>query len=455
MGKQTKVGVIGGGIAGVAAAWALHRSGYEVDLFEKGSELGGNARTFRWELDGSHAESPLLVIAWPERYYHNYRHLLDKLGLDTATLPISYFVHSPEGVFCQDGRGGLDRRFAVELTRWKRLVAFITRVNDFFLRRDGDDSLYHFSYLNPMNLIPLFWLVRLFGVSKQFWDTIFVPVHCATFISTSLRGLPAVIAPLLESVVPLDKPCEMGTWRGPPRQVFEKMTEAFRSRVHTSHEIARVARDTHGFLIEDSKGRRYEADKVVFACDSKAALRSLESPTALQRAVLGGVRYVDDDDPTFSKFVVHSDTTIFPEAYRDRIAREFNTYSELDAAGNLECTFVLSSQYPGLKGLDVPMLVTFNSQKSIDQVKARVDLPRPTHSLCLSNLIRMSMMRFLQGRHDIYYCGAFTTPEGGHDLSLLSGFVAAEAIGARYPLPTDHALAVADFRRMRRLMLGR
>ena len=37
------------------------------------------------------------------------------------------------------------------------------------------------------------------------------------------------------------------------------------------------------------------------------------SPTRLQKLLLGNLKYVDDEDPTFSKFVVHSDTTILPD----------------------------------------------------------------------------------------------------------------------------------------------
>jgi len=72
------VAVIGGGIAGVAAAWSLHRSGYAVEIFERPPALGGNAKTFRWSVDSGEAESPLLVIAWPQKYYHNYLRLLSE-----------------------------------------------------------------------------------------------------------------------------------------------------------------------------------------------------------------------------------------------------------------------------------------------------------------------------------------------------------------------------------------
>ena len=180
-----KIAIVGGGIAGVGAAWSLHRAGHEVELFEKGPALGGNAKTFRWPVEQGYAESPLLVIAWPERYYHNYHLLLDELGLGRTGLPISYFVRSPEGDFRQDGESTLDKRFAGQFKRWNRLVSFVSRVCDFFLPKNKHDSIYHFSYFNPMNVIPLYWMARLFGISKEFWHTIFVPVHCATFITTS------------------------------------------------------------------------------------------------------------------------------------------------------------------------------------------------------------------------------------------------------------------------------
>jgi len=454
MGNQ-KVAIVGGGIAGVGAAWSLHRAGYEVELFEKAPALGGNAKTFRWSVKDGYAESPLLVIAWPEMYYHNYHLLLDELGLGRTSLPISYFVRSPEGDFRQDGESTLDKRFAGQFRRWGRLVAFVSRVCDFFLPNNKHDSIYHFSYFNPMNVIPLYWMARLFGISKKFWHMIFVPVHCATFITTSMKRIPAVILPILESIVPLEKPCRMGTWEGPPRQVFERMTAPFAGHVHTGHEITRVARENGRFVLEDAKRRRYEADRVVFACDARSVLEALQSPTWLQRLLFSNSQYVDDVDPTFSKFVVHSDASIFPEEHRNEITSSFNTYIELDGKGSLECTFVLSSRYPGLDRHGVPMLVTFNSDKPIDKVQGRIDLPRANHTLCLRNLIIMSAMRFLQGKNDIYYCGTFTTPEGGHDLSFMSGLVAARAIGAPYPLRGNNPEAVADFHQMQRMMLGR
>jgi protoporphyrinogen oxidase len=76
MGERTTVAVIGGGIAGLTAAYDLLKAGYGVDLLERESRLGGLASSFALD-DG-----------FLERYYHflctndsAYFALLDELGL--------------------------------------------------------------------------------------------------------------------------------------------------------------------------------------------------------------------------------------------------------------------------------------------------------------------------------------------------------------------------------------
>jgi hypothetical protein len=400
-------------------------------------------------------ESPVLVIAWPSQYYHNYHALLRELGIEKTRIPITYYVRHPEGVFCQDGSSELDVRFARDFERWSRLIRTAGRINDFFQRSDREPSMYDFSYLNPLNLLSLYRLTRVFQISDAFWNKIFVPVHCSTLITTAMKDLPAVVAPLIESIVPLDRPCEMSTWLGAPNQVFDRMTTSLSDEVHTSCEIVSVRPVGGGFELVSTEGRKYGADRVVFACPAPEALAAMEEPTWLERKLLSGVRYVDEGDRTYSHFRIHSDVSILPEKDRSRILDGFNTYVEVDEAGSLECTFVLSAGNPNLRDLGRPMLVTFNSKKEIQGVLAEADLRYANPALSPGNLVNMLMLRFIQGRRGIHYCGSYTTPEGAHDLSFLSGLVVARAIGAEYPFDSSDTAAVGDFRQMQRIMLGR
>ena len=45
-----KIGIIGGGISGLAAAFLLKNKGFDVMLFEKSGRVGGNIQTV--EIDG-------------------------------------------------------------------------------------------------------------------------------------------------------------------------------------------------------------------------------------------------------------------------------------------------------------------------------------------------------------------------------------------------------------------
>lgn len=452
---RESVAIVGGGIAGVGAAWALHRSGFPVTVFEKADALGGNARTHGWRVGDEVVESPLLVIAWPMQYYHNYHALLAELGVQTTTLPLAYYVNHPEGVFRQDGHSTLDRRFERDFARWRRLIAFTGRINDFFLGRSKQRSMYDFSYFNPLNLVPLYWLARLFGVSRDFWDKIFVPVHASTLITTKMRGLPAVVAPLVESIVALDRPGRMNTWVGAPRQVFDAMVADFASDVHCGCEIVGVRREGDRFRLRSKDGRTFHADRVLFACQAPAVRDALEDATWLERTLLSRVHYVDDHDSTYGRCVIHSDASIFPEKDRDEILANYNTYLETDEQGRLECTFVLSAGNPNLAPHGHPMLVTFNSHKAIDRVEGELTLPRANPELSLHNLMNVVLFRAIQGKRGIHYCGSYTTPEGAHDLSFLSGLVAARTLGADYPFDLDDHGAVEDYHQLQRLMLGR
>eukprot|EP01123_Difflugia_compressa_P005075 TRINITY_DN16646_c0_g1_i1.p1 TRINITY_DN16646_c0_g1~~TRINITY_DN16646_c0_g1_i1.p1 ORF type:complete len:117 (-),score=0.32 TRINITY_DN16646_c0_g1_i1:4-312(-) len=99
------------------------------------------------------------------------------------------------------------------------------------------------------------------------------------------------------------------------------------------------------------------------------------------------------------------------------------------------------------------MLVTYNhGRKTIKNAYGKVSNARAHPELCIRNLIIGILIRFIQGFNNTYYCGSYTTPGNGHDLSLLSGFAVARAIGAEYPFIPEDREAKRDFEKLCRLM---
>src|SRR5512140_2034522 len=98
-----RVAVIGGGVAGLAAAHAL-RDKAEVTLFEADSHFGGHAHTVDLTLDGVTHGVDTGFLVFNERTYPGLVRLFDELKVITAASDMSFSVQVP-GAF---GDGGLE-----------------------------------------------------------------------------------------------------------------------------------------------------------------------------------------------------------------------------------------------------------------------------------------------------------------------------------------------------------
>jgi hypothetical protein len=99
-----RVAIVGGGIAGSGAAWALRRGGCKnVHLFEKMPNVGGNARVFHWKTDPP-VTTGLSVLAWPDKYFHNYNEVCWTSAC--GFLGGFFFPRVPSLIFQTQGLGG-------------------------------------------------------------------------------------------------------------------------------------------------------------------------------------------------------------------------------------------------------------------------------------------------------------------------------------------------------------
>ena len=92
--RECRIAIVGGGIAGVAAAYSLVRHRYQnVTIYEASSKLGGNARTHQWQTNRFSVTTGLSVLAWP-KFFRNYDHLLKELNIRTTTVQLPFFIHN-------------------------------------------------------------------------------------------------------------------------------------------------------------------------------------------------------------------------------------------------------------------------------------------------------------------------------------------------------------------------
>jgi protoporphyrinogen oxidase len=158
------IGVIGGGITGLTAAYDLARKGHEVILFEKEPYLGGQASTF--EVEGT----PL------ERYYHHIftgdadmMELMEELGVNERM----EWLTSKVGIFYQgeiyDFVTPLDLLRFKPLGFWQRIRAGLVTL---YLQRFGD-------WRKLEDITAEEWIRRYAG--GQAYEVIFHPLLRAKF----------------------------------------------------------------------------------------------------------------------------------------------------------------------------------------------------------------------------------------------------------------------------------
>ncbi len=453
-----RIGVVGGGIAGTAAAWALHQGGSEVWLFEQNPALGGNAKTHDWKHGPRSILTGLSVLAWPNQLFHNYAALLSRLGVQSEPVQLRFMIRRGDEEYAQGRESPLGRKYARDIDRFEHLVAIIDAIN----RRaagSSEPSLYHAPVANPMNYVSARTLLRLARISEGFYRDLFVGLHASSFLTARLETIPAAILPTLEHMIPLRDGGPMDTWSGSSTEVFARMTEGFRDRVLRGTHVVRVRRGGGGVQVIDDSGAEHELDELILACNARDIGEALDDPSPLERFVFRGYKYACDTDPSFTEGHVHTDESVLPASLRAEILGGYSNYIEVkdDRGGRprYESHFVISSWVPAARGSDARMLVYYNKPagRALARVERVITNRRAHPVLSRANLLRVGLIRFLQGKDHLHYCGSYATPGNGHDLSLLSGLAVAERLGAPYPFLDDER-ARADFGRLKRLMFG-
>ena len=155
---------------------------------------------------------------------------------------------------------------------------------------------------------------------------------------------------------------------------------------------------------------------------------------------------------------------VIAEDYRDEVLSAYCNYIEVETAKprNLQNTFVISSwapsaQAPEVKG-KLPMLVSYNTEKELENEETEwVSTSREAHP-CLTTWQMMAsqiLWPLLQGTRNgqTFFCGSAVTPGNGHDLSFLSGLIAASELGAPFPF-SYNTEAAGDYERLRKMMFA-
>jgi predicted NAD/FAD-binding protein len=397
-----RIAVVGTGVAGLVAGYALSRA-HEVELFERDERPGGHTNTVVH--DGLALDTGFIVHNEPN--YPGLVRLFRELGVRTQDSDMSFSVSCARHGLEYAGRRPLGRAPA-------RLVREISR----FLWSAR-------ATIEAARGQTLGQYVAEHGYSAQFRDHFLVPLTAAIWSSGTGAALDFPAGYALSF---FDNHGMLGfrrrRWRtvaGGSRAYVRALLERSRATVHLGLPVRAVTRHEDGVELHTDDGAARGFDGVVVAVHGDQALPLLADPTPGERRVLSAFR------STASETVLHTDARLLPR----RGARASWNYRLADcgaANGRPTITYYLNR----LQRLDTDRhyCVTLNRTAEIaeEHVIRRI---RYEHPLYTFESLRAQAELPALNRGRTAFAGAWQG-FGFHEDGLASGLRAAAAFGVEW-----------------------
>ena len=426
---MSRIAIVGTGIAGMTAAWHLHRH-HDLTVFEANDYVGGHTATVDVERHGRHYAVDTGFIVFNDWTYPNFIDLLEAVGASWQWSDMSFSLRCERTGLEYNGTS-VNALFAQRRNLFNpsflRMIADILRFNGRAraLLAGDDDRITLGGYLARE------------GYSRAFIERYILPMGRAIWSATG-RGMLDFPARFFVDFFDRhgflnvdDRP----TWRtvsGGSREYARRLIAPFRDRIRLSTPVRRVLRDATGVRIssEGPQGRMDERfDAVFFACHSDQALAVLGDADPAEREILGAFPYQANDA------VLHLDRRMRP---RTPLARAAWNYHLLDPdTERVALTYDMSL----LQSLDSPepFLVTLNRSADIDPalVLGRYTYHHPVYTPAA--VAAQRRRGEISGKRQTYYCGAYWR-YGFHEDGVVSGLwalqdFAAATGGAPAPAP--------------------
>jgi predicted NAD/FAD-binding protein len=409
-----RIAVVGTGIAGLGAAYALSRA-HDVEVFEREERLGGHTHTvLHRTADGRTIPLDTGFIVMNERNYPRLTRLFAELGVRTQDSEMSFSVSCRRCGVEWSGRRPLAQPRNAARPAFLRMLRDVRR----WLRRarvevSEDETLgQHADRL---------------GYSREFRDHFLVPLTAAIWSTApgEALGFPAAYA-----VEFFDNHGMLGfgrfRWKtvsGGSRTYVEAIAGRLRpDRIRLGSEVRTVRRRADEVTVETSSGESRRFDGIVVATHPDQALGLLADPSDDERRVLGAFRY------TANETVLHTDERLLPERRSARASWNYQLADCRSAGERPTMTYYLNR----LQALDEPAhyCVTLNRGGAIDEraVIARMVYEHPQYSF--ESLRAQRDLPSLNGARRTAFCGAYHG-FGFHEDGLASGLRAAAAFEAR------------------------
>lgn len=438
---RKKVAIIGSGVSGIAALWALNRSPHDVYLYEAADRLGGHTNTVEYQRGKYTTKVDTGFIVLNTATYPNFIAFLRSLGVRTARTEMTFGVSRDNGAFEWSG-ASLSALFAqkrnIVSPRFWRMIFDIVRFNKFavdLLREDASDE-----YLRkPQVEESIGQYLERYGYSDAFRDDYLIPMTAAVWSTSPDKctlDFPAVtLVRFLWNHHLLNTVAQRPEWLTLPdgsQSYIEAVMKGFPpNHVFLKTPVESLTNDDDGRVRLHVHGSRSEIyDHVIIATHGDQAYKLISRESDLEeRQIMSGFQ------TSKNTAILHDDPTLMPRNPRTWAAWNFITESS-DFSTNVDeicLTYNMNLLQHIPREIFGDVFVTLNPLHlpPPDRVQGRYSY---THPLYTAESVRaQKLLPRIQNTRGISYCGAWTR-YGFHEDGFSSGIrVAQDHLGAKLP----------------------
>ncbi len=416
------IGIVGGGIGGLGAAWLLDAR-YEVTLLERNAYVGGHSNTL--EVTDPRGDFPVDTgfMVFNRRNYPLLSALFGYLGVPTYPTSMS-FAASLEDGRVEYGGDNLNTLFGARsnLLDWRflRMVKEILQFNaaaKAFIQSDPGASLTVGEFLEQGRYSERFARHYLLPMAAAIWSCPTEDMRAFPFLSFARFFANHGLLDLV------DRP-EWETVRGGSRAYVQAMLARFRGRCLADTPIRQVRRRAQGVEVETAAGECLRFDAVVMGCHADEALALIDSPTQLERDILGSFRYQTN------QVFLHTDPALMPK--RRRVWSSWN-YLQQQGAG-AESSVTVTYWMNRLQDLpkDRDVFVSLNPRIPPHEASILAELTYEHPMFDARATAAQKRIGEIQGTDRLWFSGAYLG-YGFHEDGFRAAVDVARGLGVRPP----------------------
>ncbi|MFN4185428.1 MAG: NAD(P)/FAD-dependent oxidoreductase [Hyphomonas sp.] len=406
-----KIAIIGAGISGLGAAWALKDTA-DVTLFEQEAQAGGHASTHVFDYAGHETAVDLGFIVYNALNYPNLIAFFNELGVETQASDMSFAVSDPAGWEWASTLPGLFAQKRNLLNPdfhrfWQTILKFNSTA-----RAELSAGLVKETSLGA-------WLDR-HCYDETFRKNYILPMGAAIWSTPEreMMNYPAEsFFQFFDNHRLMHK--ERPKWRtvtGGSQSYVKKAVHGLGSRVRTGIRVEKVSPFGNRTSVVLGNGHTEVFDDVIFAAHSDQALHLLSDRYEDQSFLLRSIRYRPNS------IWLHRDPNLMP--------KRRNAWASWNVLKQDSDDICLTYWMNRLQGIDPsrPLFITLNPIKPPreDLTFLHYTFDHPQFDAAAEAAVRG--LKRIQGKDNLWFAGAWMG-RGFHEDGLKSGLSAALSLG--------------------------